>query len=279
MFAISGFLVFILGLAIGSFLNCLVYRINKEDSLRGLLKGRSYCPKCKKQLLWYDNIPLLSFIFLKGNCRWCHFSIGVHYPLVELLTGVLSLMVYKFLLTNQISDFPNFLAGGQFSIPHFTSLSQGWLNGFLGGIYYFLITYALIAVFLSDLLYRTIPDQIIYPAIVIALIWSIVNSQWLMILSGIGGAAFFFLLVLLTRFKGMGVGDVKLAGLMGLFLGFPQIILAFYLAFLTGATVGVILILLGKKKLKSQIAFGPFLVVASFISWFCGEKIIKILGF
>jgi len=252
--------LFVCGLLIGSFLNCLVYRVNEEDSLKGLLKGRSYCPKCKKQLLWFDNIPLLSFIFLKGKCRWCHSPIGVHYPLVELTTGIITLVVYQFstIYTNQIYNLPASPAGGQFTI------------------YNLLITYALVAVFLSDLQYRTIPDQIAYPAILISLIFLIFQYPSILIsnlLSGLVAAGFFFLLVLLTRFRGMGLGDVKLAGLMGLFLGFPRVVVALYLAFLTGATLGVILILLGKKKFKSQISFGPFLVLATFITWFWGEKI------
>jgi prepilin signal peptidase PulO-like enzyme (type II secretory pathway) len=253
MSAVIGILLFLLGLAFGSFLNCLVYRINREDNLRGLLKGRSYCPRCKKQLLWFDNIPLLSFIFLKGRCRWCHSPIGVHYPLVELTTGIITLVVYQFstIYTNQIYNL-------QFTI------------------YNLLIAYALVAIFISDLQYRTIPDQITYPAILISLIFLISQYPSILIsnlLSGLGAAGFFFLLVLLTRFRGMGLGDVKLAGLMGLFLGFPKVVVALYLAFLTGATAGVILILLGKKKFKSQISFGPFLVLATLITWFWGEKI------
>ena len=234
-------LVFIFGLLIGSFLNCLIYRFNEDKFGLKLLFGRSYCPKCKKQLLWRDNIPLFSFFLLKRKCRWCHSPIGWHYPLVELSTGILSLAVYYFSTSNQI--------------------------------YNLLIVYVLIAVFVSDLRYRTIPDQITYPAITIILIWSIINSQWLMILSGLVAAVFFFLLVLLTRFKGMGLGDVKLAGLMGLFLGFPKIIVAFYLAFLTGALIGVILVLGKKKRFKSEIAFGPFLAGATFIALFWGDKI------
>lgn len=249
--------LFVLGLIFGSFLNCLVYRVNEESSLKGFLKGRSYCPKCKKHLLWFDNIPLLSFFFLKGKCRWCHSSIGWHYPLVELSTAILSVVVYIF----YINRYPVAIT----SLSSITSLA-----------YFLFITYVLIALFLSDVRYQTIPDQITYPAILITLIFLIFQSPHLLIsnlLSGIGATFFFFLLVLLTRWQGMGLGDVKLAGLMGLFLGFPQIIVALYSAFLTGAILGVILILLGRKRFKSQIAFGPFLITSTFITWFWGEKI------
>jgi len=239
--------LFVCGLLIGSFVNCLVYRVNKENSLKGLLKGRSYCPKCKKQLLWFDNIPLLSFIFLKGKCRFCHSTISWHYPLMELATGVITVVIYR-------------LTWG--SMPNL--------------IFNLFMAYAFLAIFLSDLQYRIIPDQITYPAILISLIFLISQYPSILIsnlLSGLVAAGFFFLLVLLTRFRGMGLGDVKLVGLMGLFLGFPKVIIALYLAFLTGATLGVILILLGKKKFKSQISFGPFLVLATLITWFWGEKI------
>lgn len=250
-------LFFLFGLAIGSFVSCLVYRINKENSLKGFLKGRSYCQKCKKQLLWRDNVPLLSFLLLRGKCRWCQSPIGVHYPLVELLTGVLFVWIYLWV----------------------KSWSGNTLSFYISISLYLYISASFVAIFLSDFQYRTIPDQITYPAIFVSLIYLIANGQWLDAISGLGAASFFFLLVLLTRFRGMGLGDVKLAGLMGLFLGFPKIIVALYLAFLTGATAGVILILLGKKKFKSQISFGPFLVLATFIAWFWGEKIVRILRY
>lgn len=238
------FLIFILGLLLGSFLNCLVYRLNEARDWRNFFFGRSYCPKCKKNLRWFDNLPLFSFLFLKGRCRWCRSPISWQYPLVELTTGILSVIVYY--------------------------LSVGSIVNL---IFNLIIVYALIGIFLSDLLYRTIPDQIVYSALAIALLWLIVNQQWLSILSGLGAALFFLLLVLLTRWQGMGLGDVKLAGLMGLILGFPKIIVALYLAFLTGALVGVILILTKRKRWKSEIPFGPFLVLATFIAFFWGEKI------
>jgi len=156
MSAVIGILLFFLGLAVGSFISCLVFRVNQENRLKGLLKGRSYCPKCKKQLFWYDNIPLISFIFLKGRCRWCHSPIGVHYPLVELATGLATLFVFFHLAGVEVVASP----------------PPRWPNGLLGGVFFsLLITYALIAIFLTDLRYRTIPDQIIYPAIALVIIF------------------------------------------------------------------------------------------------------------
>lgn len=239
------FLIFLFGLLVGSFLNCFVYRLNQEENLLSFFKGRSYCPKCRKTLAWFDNIPLLSFCFLRGRCRWCHSPISFQYPLVELLTAIFSLLVWQ-------------LSGKFLSIDFIFNL-------------FFL--YILITLFLSDLFYRTIPDQITYPALIISFIFIFLNKDYLNILVGLISASFFLFLVLITKEKGMGWGDVKLAGLMGLVLGFPKTIVAFYLAFLTGACLGVILVLSKKKKFKSEIPFGPFLTGATFIALFWGERI------
>ncbi len=240
-----GIIFFVLGSCVGSFLNVVVYRLNHGLSP---LKGRSFCPKCKKKILWRDNLPLFSFLLLKGRCRSCHSPISWQYPLVELATGSLTLLMVYF---------------------SFLYLGASWL----GVIYYLLITYALIALFVSDFLYQTIPDEIVYSATALALLWSVFAHQWPSLLAGVGAAGFFLLLAVVTRGKGMGMGDVKLAGLMGLFLGFPEIVVALALAFLTGAFAGVILILIGKKRFGEHIPFGPFLVNATWISLFWGLAI------
>ena len=212
------------------------------------MRGRSFCPKCRHQLAWRDNIPLLSFLFLRGCCRCCHSPIASYYPLVELAGGVLTVLV----ISSQLSVISLILA------------------------------YFLLAVFVSDWLYQTIPDQIVYPAIILTGFYLLITNYGLLItnlFSGLAAAGFFGALVWLTKGKGMGLGDVKLAGSMGLILGWPRIALAIILAFLTGAIVGVILVLLNKKTMRSQIAFGPFLIAATFISLFWGEKIIKIWGY
>jgi len=238
-----GLLIFVFGLIIGSLINCFVYRLN-ETNLREFLKGRSFCPQCKKKLRWYDNIPLISFLFLKGHCRFCHKPIPIHYPLVEFAGGLISVIIYFAFKGN---------------------LELLFLN--------LLISYLLIALFLSDLLYMTLPDQLTYPAIFFLFLFLLIKGQWLAIFSGIGIALFFYFLVLATKHKGMGSGDIKLGLLAGLFLGFPKIIVALYMAFLTGAILGVILILVRKKRLKSKVPFGPFLILATFISLFYGERI------
>jgi len=260
--------LFLLGISVGSFINCVVYRLNNGLSP---LRGWSICPKCKHQLGWKDNIPLLSFFLLGRRCRYCSSPISWQYPLVELVAGILTLLIIK--LTN---CFP-VREAGELQITNY--------NDFLILFYNLIVGWALLAIFVSDLVYTTIPDKIVFPTLFIVFVYLIFQFPSLLIsnfLVSFLASGFFYLLVLVTRGRGMGLGDVKLAGLMGLILGWPKIIVALYLAFLTGAFFSVILILLKKKKFGQHIPFGPFLATATFISIFWGDKIYqwggKILG-
>ncbi len=245
------FVLFVIGLFVGSFLGVLVDRLPKDESV---LKGRSYCEKCKKKLGAFDLIPLLSFIFLSGRCRYCKAPLSFYYPVIELTTGILFVLCYIF----------------QFFPQSGISLRET--------IFSLFIVSSLIVVFFTDLKYGIIPDKIIYPAIVISLLFIILNTKYLILntsLSALGAFLFFLLLFLITRGRGMGFGDVKLVFLMGLFLGFPKIIIALYLAFLTGALVSIILVIWGKKKLKGgTVPFGPFLVLGTLISFFFGNQVL-----
>lgn len=254
--------VFFCGLVVGSFLNVLVYRLPRG---LGFVKGRSFCPKCKKKIAWFDNIPLLSFFLLRGKCRRCKKQISIRYPLVELLTGVLTILIFNF----------KFEILNQYQILNFEFL--------IDFVLILLLFWGLVVIFFVDLEHQIIPDEIIIPLIIIFLLREFISFFFLSpnpynlspIFSAVGAFLFFFLIYLATKGKGMGFGDVKLAFLMGLALGWPRIILAFYLAFLTGALTGVILILRKKAKLKQKIAFGPFLALATVISILWGEKIIS----
>ncbi|MBI2030994.1 MAG: prepilin peptidase [Candidatus Levybacteria bacterium] len=260
------FFLFVLGLFIGSFLNVLIDRLPRDESIA---KGRSYCDKCKKTLKWYDLIPVLSFILLRGKCRYCHSPISYYYPIVEIITGVFFALTYVYLIN--------------YSDLRFTNYD---LQFFVTFLYYLTLISSLIIVFFTDLKYGIIPDKIIFPAAVISIIYhlsftiypngqlSIING----LLSGFGAFLFFLALYLITRGRGMGFGDVKLVFLLGIFLGFPKIISALYLSFLLGAFVGLILILLKKKRFfkGETIPFGPFLVLGSIISLFLGENIIRL---
>jgi len=237
--------IFIFGLIVGSFLNCVIYRLEEGKSF---LKGRSFCPHCKHKLIWQDLIPIFSFLILRGKCRYCQKKISWQYPTIEIATGLLFLSIFIF---------------------HFS-------------IFNLIIACFLIIIFVYDLKHYIIPDKVIYPAIIIALIF---NFQFLIvnefpifkfsILSALGAAAFFLLIVLISRGKWMGVGDIKLAFLMGLILGFPNILVALFLAFFIGAIIGIGLLIIGKKTLKSEVPFGPFLVVGTFLAMFFGENLIN----
>lgn len=247
--------IFAIGVCVGSFLNVLIDRLPRGESI---VKGGSHCESCKKRLIWYELIPLVSFFVLRRRCRYCHSPIGWYYPVVELTTGVLFTATFLFLKNN-----------------------EGILNIEL--IYYLLIISSLVVVFFSDLKYGIIPDKVLSPAIIISFLFLflILNSRFLILnsaLSGLGAFIFFFLLFLITKGKGMGFGDVKLAFLLGLFLGFPKIIIALYIAFLTGAWISLILVLWGKKKFfGGTIPLGPFLVLGTLVSLFYGENILNLV--
>ena len=241
------FFIFFLGLAVGSFLNCIIYRLHAGQSF---LKGRSFCPFCKHQLSWPDLIPIFSFLALKGRCRHCRQKISFQYPLVELATGVLFLIV-----SLSVSDTDRLIC---------------------------LITIScfLVIIFVYDLKHYIIPDKVVYPAIGITLIYHLLRLNleperfslgvfW----AAFGAAAFFGTIVLISRGRWIGVGDVKLAFLMGLILGFPNILVALFLAVLLGAIMGIGLIISGKKTLRSEVPFGPFLVTGTFVALFWGQDL------
>jgi len=243
--------VFVFGLVIGSFLNCVIYRLEEGKSF---LKGRSFCPKCKHILGWQDLIPVLSFIFLKGKCRYCNKKVSWQYPLVEFATGILFLLV---------------------------CLNFGIWN--LEPFYYLLISSLLIIIFVFDLKHYIIPDGVVYTAIVASFAYNLVyslfaihNPQFFLqsLLAAFLAAGFFLLIVLVSKGQWMGVGDIKLAFLMGLFLGWPNILIALFSAFFIGAVVGIGLIILKKKGLKSEVPFGPFLAIGTFLALFSGGGIL-----
>jgi len=249
--------LFIFGFFIGSFLNVLADRLPRGETV---IKGRSHCDKCKKTLQWYDLIPLASFVLLKGRCRYCHTRLSFVYPMVEITTGVL------FVITT-IFVFNNF----QFSIINFQFL--------ISLIYYLFIVSSLIVIFFADLKYEIIPDKIILPAIIVSALYLILNTQYAILpylLSALGAGLFFLLLFLITKGKGMGLGDVKFACLMGLILGFPNIVISLYIAFLTGAIIGVALIIWKRRKMPgATIPFGPFLVLGTVTALFWGGIILQ----
>lgn len=243
-----------LGFIVGSFLNVLVDRLPKDESV---VIGRSHCDKCKKTLAWYDLIPLFSFISLKGKCRYCNTRLSLYYPTIELTTGILFVLVFLFVSKES-------------SVYQVLSIMYIWEL-----LYYLFITSSFIVIFFTDLKYGIIPDKVLFTAILVSFIYILLNTYYLMpILSAVGACLFFLFLFLITKGKGMGFGDVKFAFLMGLVLGFPNIIVGLYVAFLTGALIGCILIIWRKRRMfGTAIPFGPFLVFGSLVAIFFGESI------
>jgi prepilin signal peptidase PulO-like enzyme (type II secretory pathway) len=238
--------IFLIGLFFGSFLNVLIDRLPIGESIL----GRSHCEKCKHVLSWKDLIPLISFIYLKGKCRYCHTTLSYQYPLMELFTGIMFIFTFQFMLTNTVVFNSGFLISLIFNLS---------------------IVSGLIVILFADLKYKIIPDEILIFLGVVISVWLLLFNQNMIInhlLSGLGSFLFFLSIFLITRGRGMGFGDVKFAFILGLLLGFPQTALALYIAFLTGGIIGIILILWKKKRMKSEIAFGPFLVLGTFASFF-----------
>lgn len=269
--------IFIFGLIVGSFLNCVIYRLQTDEKVGGM--SRSHCVKCGHILRWYDLIPVLSFLMLRGKCRYCKKPISIQYPFVEIATGAMFLLIFNF---------------------QFTIFNQSLINlqGFAQLSYLWIITCFLIVIFVYDLKHYLILDKVIYPAIIIAFLYSLfgvlsfgvfegfafapLNFEPLIsqIFAAILASGFFAIIVFGSRGKWMGAGDIKLGFLMGLILGYPQILTGLFLSFLFGAIIGTGMIIAKKKTLKSQVPFGPFLVAGIFTAIFYGEQILNwYLGF
>jgi len=255
---INAIIIFIVGLIIGSFLNVLICRLPDIESI---IKTRSHCPNCKHKLYWYDLIPVISFVMLGRKCRYCKGKISWQYPLVELVTALLFILIYlEFGLT-------------------------------LSAIYLMLISCVLIVIFVYDQIRQIIPDSMVIIGLALSLIYyclSVYHHHYYyhyyyyyyydfehVILGIVIPIIFLGSIVFFTKGKGIGVGDVKLAALLGLMLGYPLIIVGLFMAFIIGALFGLILIIAGKKKMKDTIAFGPFLIIGFYIAFFWGYQIIN----
>ena len=272
-------LIFIFGLFIGSFLNCVIYRLEKGESF---LKGRSYCPNCNHQLAWYDLIPLFSFVFLRGRCRYCKKRISWQYPLVELSTAIL------FILPAFSSSFSFIHSDFLFSLTKEIEIGQIWPIIFAYVFYLFMVSF-LIIIFIFDLKNFIILDKVLYSALAFSLIYRLaipmINNQLSTtnyqlsavnyLLSALGASAFFFLIYFISKGKWLGFGDVKLAILLGLLLGWPKILLGIFLSFIIGGIIGTGLILFSKKTLKSEVPFAPFLIIGTLIAFLWGGPIIS----
>ncbi len=242
---------FVIGLCFGSFLNALVWRTRENIKIG---KDRSMCPHCRRRLDWYENIPIISYIFLKGRARKCGKRISCQYPIVESIMGILFVFVFYF--HNQATHY--------FTIE----LLCDWF-----------IVFNLGFIFLYDFKYREILDSSTLPSAVILFLlswllgWDAWQSMGLAILIG-GG--FFLAQYLLSRGKWIGGGDIRLGILMGVILGWPNIVLGLFLAYIIGAVFSLIMVTVKKQSIRGvETPFGTYLVLGTFIAMFWGDLIVN----
>ncbi len=237
---------FILGLVVGSFLNVCIYRIPRGKSI---VYPPSSCPSCGRRIRWYDNIPVLSYIVLKGRCRYCKNKISPLYPVVELLTAVYSVLIYlKFGL--EINTF-----------------------------FYLIFGYILIAASFIDLFHYIIPDSLTLSLAFLGLIFGVVNHE---LVHSIVGLIFGFVLLYVVAILGkavfkkeaMGGGDIKLLAALGTFIGVKGVLFTLFVASFFGSFVGIVLIASGNAKMSQRLPFGPYLSLSAMIYIFVGAELI-----
>jgi len=233
---------FICGLAIGSFLEVVIYRVPRKISI---IRPGSYCPNCNGKIAFYDNIPLISYLILRGRCRNCKVSISYKTFIIEILTGLLFVLNYFFF-----------------------GLSIQTIIGII-------FSSVLIAVSFIDIDLRIIPNVIVIPFTVVGLALNIYLNpiKWWMPLAFSAGAFTFMLIINLIYPKGMGMGDVKLSLMVGAFL-VKSVIAGLFLGFLVGAIFGIVVII-KKRKMRRTIPFGPFISIGSITALFWGDNILK----
>ncbi len=246
----------ILGAAIASFLGVIIDRSPLLLTPYSLLHmGRSRCGHCKRQLLWWENIPVVSFILLRGKCRTCRAPIPYWLPLIEIAGAIGG--VWLALWASQTITVITFIT----------------IIKFIGGA---AVAAALIWIFFSDMVKGVVPDWAVVLGAVGAVLSNLsVLSDLRYLSSALAAAAFFWFLAAATRGRGMGTGDVTLAFFLGLWLGWPKILIAIWLAFLLGAAAAIGLIAARRKKFGQTVPFGPFLITGAIFAYFYGEKMLS----
>lgn len=258
---IIGVLLFLLGAAIGSFLNVIIYRSTTGESW---VAGRSHCETCKTNIAWYDNIPLFSYFILRGKSRCCHKPLSLSHPVIEGLTGALFVWWYTvgflfFQLTQQ---------------PFVVLQPLFWL--FVGLL--------LLYIFVFDYRYMLIPTWAVTLLFVAVIFYRLLlaatgimqySDLMAAVVSMIASGLFFFALWIGTQKKGIGFGDVELIFPLALLLGWPKIMPGLFFAFVIGGMVGVYLMITKKAKLKQAVPFGPFLIIGTLLSLIWGDAIFR----
>lgn len=267
-------LLFIFGVILGSFINALVWRLHEQLDADGnpkklskkrknelsISKGRSMCPHCKHELAAKDLVPVLSWLSLRGKCRYCKVSISKQYPVVELLTGILFAVSYIF--------WPE-------------SLALGWQKLFFAT--WLIASVGLVALFVYDLTWMLLPDRIVFKLYVIVFLSYMVQfalgrpteTLFSVAFGAVVGGGFFWILYQLSKGAWIGGGDVKLGFLLGFLLGSgSQALLMLFVASILGLLVTLPALLTKKASRSSRIPFGPFLIAATFLTMLWGQALV-----
>jgi prepilin signal peptidase PulO-like enzyme (type II secretory pathway) len=247
-----GILGFLIGAVLGSFSGAWADRYIKNKSMW----GRSECISCSHKLSWYDLVPIVSYFLNSGKCRYCGKKIPYEDLLVEIILGSITAILFLY----------------QFPTQSYKLLFE-----------LFVLT-VLSTVFIIDLKVGLIPDKIVFPAVLVSILYWIIGIMggfggsweefaWALICAS-GASLFFAFLILVTRGRGMGWGDVKFVFFLGLILGFPNILIGLFLSFLFGAVISLLMIFRGKKSFGATVPFGPFLSLGTIATILYGEKIL-----
>ena len=239
-----GTFVFILGLVFGSFFNVCIYRIPRGESI---VSPPSHCTYCNNRLKFYDMIPVLSYIFLRGRCRYCKEKISIKYPVIELLTGFSFLLIYL-------------RYGISLNFFKYTVLTG------------FMIVIGFIDFYTTDVYTSSIIAGMIFGSIFIIINIFLGHNFMDCIFGAMFGFAVIGLIILISK-GGMGAGDAEIAGLIGIFLGLKLTVTALSLSIIIGGLTGIILVILKKKSMKDYFAFGPFMSIGAYIAILYGNEI------
>ena len=250
------FIIFLLGTSLGSFANVCIYRLPKSKQI---ISGRSFCPRCKKKIIWYDNLPLISFIFLNGKCRNCNKSISVRYFIVELITGISFLLIY-------------------FNYKDFNTI-----------VFLSILVLILIMIFFIDLENFIIPDTLNFSIMGLALLknflpnfnTSLIHEINQSIIGGIVGYLSIWLIIYLyknlKKIEGMGLGDAKLMAGIGLLFGWQSIPFVLFVSSILGLFFVLPSLIKKQKNLRTEIPFGPFIILACLVYFVYGSLIYDLI--
>ncbi len=246
-------LIIILGLIFGSFLNVVIYRLPLGKSI---VKPRSFCTNCGKTVKFYDNIPVLSYIFLLGKCRYCKSPISAQYPAVEIFTAFSFLFAYM---------------SAEYGPVHL--------------LFTIIFLMVMISLSLIDLKHMILPNELTIGGSILFFIYAFFNPEVdtleAIVTAGVVTLAFALIYVFyikIRKIEGLGQGDIKMVFLLGIFLGAKKLVVTILLASVSGLIVGIFIIILKKKDLKYALPFGTFLGIGGYIAYFFGNRILEIIN-